>query len=461
MPQKLPAKTTPKNPFGKAATGPLSAQRETLGVTPPPEKNSAERGFISQWTAAEQALVADATIHLLEADPLLLRHPAVMLAQAQVLPPDRQRPRIAEWGHVKKWLILPPHLAAQFDKSGWRTPPATGATPPQKVITTNRTDGHKKVFWKVPEQTILARGVALALHQGETTSRVEALRLAELQLPEDRRRNLNSVHSLPWFEPAVDHALKEVRAAQARLDRAVAREANAAQEAREAQHAAQEAQAREATALPPVAAPPAPPPTTAPVTPLPLALHGFEGLRSALVDALAGIFGEALVQAVQALAPPGGAPGTVAAPAHPSPDPLRAPTDNPPHTTNGHRHNPFGAIEFRDDDKPRKRVVIAGLRAAESQLITAEFGDKLDLRYYNTDKSKTELQQMLGACDVALAITDGRISRNHVDIIKARASDRYMPVVGGMMHVRDSLRTVISGHKLVPTLAPIPAPAPH
>lgn len=385
-----------------------------------PRKHSSNSTAPVRWTSAEKDTFRAAVIQSLEADPTLTRTPAVLHAQ-HVLPEDRRRSSLVEWSQVKGWLKLPKSLADQFDEKGHRTPPGNikRSQPPQFANSTHaRADGRTKVFWKPAEQEILARGVALALHQGRTKSRIEALQMAQEELPEHRRRKLGTIGGLPWFKPMVEKALKQVQDAQAKLDRKAA-----------AERAAVEAAAVAAPAHP-IATLPTPPAVATPTAALPNMFGAqLDGLRTVLVEAFAGIFREALVQAVKSIALPSGeVPPSADTPSHSSTE-IEVRPAHDPRATNGLPR------------PTRASVLVAGLKGAQREIIKHQFGNQLDLRFYGADESKDQLKAMTTAADVTVAVTDF-LSHSHTDTIKAR-SPHYIPSGGGMNTLRDALQSIV------------------
>jgi hypothetical protein len=429
-----------------------------------------------RWTQYERERIQEETIKILEANPTLTRHPALMQAQAKVLPEERRR-KIEDWSVVKDWLTLPPHLAKQFNIHGQRT----GAQPPQLAAARhNRSDGKPRVHWTRDEQAILARGAALALHQGVTRSRLQAFKLAQQDLPEHRRRNMQATGpgTLPWFDAALEKALSDIRAAQAKqakLEEAAARKEKAREEQAAREQAEREAQALREQALQewqqaaavdprvpatPSAVPPAPTvtvPTTPPAPAVPtveplaavafpsvptvptvptavvpaVASNSFGSLRGVLVDALAGIFREALVQAIQSIAP---APEPERLNHNALPDEVALAACEPrpahdPRATNGKAR------------AHRTSVLVAGIKGANQELIKAQFGHLLDLRFYSPDESKHQLKALASTADVSVAAIDF-MGHSHTDTIKAHAA-RYIQSSGGMSTLRETLQTIV------------------
>ena len=240
-------------------------------------------------------------------------------------------------------------------------------------------DGSKRIHWRDEEKEKIARSAAISFHTGISTTKMHALREGIKEMPENRRRIINGMSEAPWFDDMFSSALALVKKAQEQVD------------------------ARAAEPEPaPVVVPPEP--TIA------------EELRPVLVNWLAGIFRDALTTAVREIA---GADHTSSI----SMTPSKLET-----VLNGALKKPS--------------MLIAGLKGAQKQVIVAEFGHLVDLRFYESDKSKDQLRAMAETADVSIAFTDF-LNHSHTDIIQARAR-MYIPSGGGMSQLKDTIKNAIA-----------------
>lgn len=359
-----------------------------------------------KWTDEEKEALATETARLIHSGEVERKTPALVQAMESVLPAARRRSPEGIMTKVSPWLD--PLLAKATKAIAHATKPVeVNAAPGRKGDwSTTRKDGQRKVVWKPAEQFILARAAAKAQHEGRAGSNLQALLLAQLELPEDRRRPLHSTTGMNWLAPELKRELTKLRRAETLGERT--------------HHVTN---GHDHTAPhPPIAHAPNPThtePVAAPLTPiLDAGLSvSLTGVRVALVDAFAGIFREALVKAIGSLSLPQLPEVSSAAP----------------------RHDPRPTNAAARVILPS--VLIAGLKGAQKEVIKAEFGAALDLRFYGADESKELLKTMTGVAEHSVAVTDF-LSHSHTDIMKSR-SLHYLPTGGGINTLRDALRGLL------------------
>jgi len=373
------------------------------------------------WTPEDQTAIVNEAARLMHGGEVRTKTPALRLAMQTALPPAKRRNIDGLMSHVGKWYT--PRLAAKLAELA--AEPAA-----QQAWNTHRKDGGKKVFWKPAEQAILARACAEAILSGAANTRAQALRVAQAALPPERRRNVNALTTLPWFEAGVDAALEEV--SHRNVVKAV--EIAAAAVSPESAPVPLSNGHDRAQTPPQGASAPAPllpyvEPLAAPhsAIPGPVLVH-LAALRPLLVDAAADFLADVALAAF--------AKFVTRLPTHPPEPPGRefeAPGQHNPRPTAGAAR------------QVRPAVLVAGLKGAQKAIIEAEFGNALNLRFYGSDESKDQLRTMAGAADVAVAVTDF-LSHSHTDIMKARSAN-YVPTGGGMNTLRSTLiRLVAEAH---------------
>ena len=249
-----------------------------------------------------------------------------------------------------------------------------------------------RVYWKDEEKKKIARSAAASFHTGVTQTKLHAFRIGmETSMPPNRHRQINVMNDVPWFEEQFTIELNNLRWAQ--------------------QVFVEKPKVISTSISVPA---PAHIPAPAPVEAKEMV---SDALRPILVDWLAGIFKEALVSAVREIAGAEHKFATI------SMTPSKLET-----VLNGVLKKPS--------------VLVAGLRGAQKQVIIAEFGHVIDLRFYESDKSKDQLRAMAEQADVSIAFTDF-LSHSHCDIMEAR-SKQYIAAGGGMTQLKDTITNVIA-----------------
>jgi hypothetical protein len=291
---------------------------------------------------------------------------------------------------------------------------------------TKRKDGRPKVFWNDAERETLARLTATEMTEGRQPSHLKALIVAQMALPEERRRILHTVSDMPWLKPAV---------AAHRRGLLAPRPPPRSPVISTAPPTAAVLPAAQAATFPTVPAPITssngfrhetttthPGGTSTPASPSPAELafdalqaqeaqaltQSLRALRAPLVSVLAGIFRDALAQALQAL------------PEVPGADPAK--------------HQPFGTRTARPT---LPTVLVAGLKGAQKTIIETEFGHLFNLRFYGSDESKDHLRTLATQSTFAVAVTDF-LSHSQTDIMRDR-SQHYVPAGGGLSSLRQAL----------------------
>lgn len=341
-----------------------------------------------KWTAREKGVLIAEGARLLATKAAKSRTEAWNLAVA----------KFPEWRYRK--------ITGLMSGSGWF---AAGLRSTKAGTPVANQDAKRRVYWTADERKMLIEHAAQAIASGSAKTSIQAMRAAQMALPESRRRTSFLLSQMPWFKPA-DRArkiaLREARASELVTEPAAA--------------AAQPAQALNGHAslqTPPVANASTLTPPATPWEALPLTQ-----LRRGLVDMLSDVFLEAMQLAVSRLAAPSSS----------------SEASRQQHVEPAKQHDPRVTQQTKTH---QPAILVAGLKGAQKSLIEMEFGDRLDLRFYSSDESKDQLRKMADAAEATLAVTDF-LSHAHTDIIASRSSN-YQPCSGGMTTLRTALSKFI------------------
>lgn len=261
-----------------------------------------------------------------------------------------------------------------------------------------------RIHWKPEEREALADRAAIAMRNGQAKKPVEALRLAQEVLAEDRRREIAGVGNTTeaWFPPMLAAALRKLqkREIEEAAKPAAPPPAPAVQEV-----AAEPSEALEAITPPKHLNGTAVEPANGFAGAVPPAMgQALLNLRGMLVDELASVFLEAMLKAIgSGLLTHGETPQVQVDQAH-------------------------GVQRLRIAPKVHKpSILIVGVRnknGGHKEVIEREYGDRFDLRFIGADESKDQLRSMTEQADTTVVLT-GSISHNFTDIVKAR-SPKYV-----------------------------------
>lgn len=298
---------------------------------------------------------------------------------------------------------------AKQDPQAKRHAAAQAAAAARGMSVSARKDGMRRVYWSEEERELLAAETATLIRAGAASigRPLPAMRAAQDRLIErgalapERRRPIPALE--PWMRPAIERQLSLARA----------EDATRLREQERSTRPTQERPPEPAPVLEPV---PQPEPSPAQLAPTLAAAVGHN-LRQLLVEELASIIGDAIRLAIgrhfetpprqpheEGLAPP---------PVRPAPAP----------------------------HKPRqKSVLVVGLRGSQMELMKAEFGKRLDLRFHGANDSKDALRQRAASADVTIGFTDF-LSHAAEATIKSR-SPNYVRSGGGLSSLRSTLERV-------------------
>src|SRR6185312_5227914 len=87
-----------------------------------------------------------------------------------------------------------------------------------------------------------------------------------------------------------------------------------------------------------------------------------------------------------------------------------------------------------------KSVLIVGLRGAQMEIVKAEFGARLDLRFHGADESKDALKAKAASADVTVGFTD--FMSHSIEAVAQARSPNYIRSGGGMTSLRSTLENL-------------------
>lgn len=118
---------------------------------------------------------------------------------------------------------------------------------------------------------------------------------------------------------------------------------------------------------------------------------------------------------------------------------LQTPGTQMASATRHRAHNPE-PVRLTEDGPRLKRILVLGLIPNQIQEVTSEFKDALDLRFWRTDQSSNLLKSLCKQVDNTVVMTDF-IGHAHETIIK-NADVPFIRQTGGISKLKDTLTTI-------------------